>query len=187
MKIVFWCIIPLALVSLAGCGTLEKGPSDLSTTDPGTNLTDPGMNLTDSGPTTTFSCPAGTCPTTSTGPKMRPGQACTNCHGDDFAFAGTVYGPNGKPCGTLKQGVTGVKIEAIPQGGGQAVTIGTTNCVGNFHSYKGITGKVHFRVTYQDSGKTWTKTMSVNVNGSTGVGCATCHTAGGSAGAPVHL
>ncbi len=162
-------------------GAVDPGPTDPGPTDPGP--TDPGP--TDPGTPPAFACPGNTCSPSGQGLTMRPGQDCTGCHG--FAYAGTVYGPAGDKCGNSNQGVDGVVVDAIPAGGGTAVNLGTTNCVGNFATSGGPSGMVHFRVTYQAGGNTWTKTMSTDVDGSGGVGCASCHTSGGSAGAPIHL
>ncbi len=183
----------------ADTATTDTAPTDTAATDTAPTDTAPTDTAptdtapTDTAPTdvavATFTCPGGVCSPSGQGETMKPGQNCNSCH--SWQAAGTVYGVDGKTCGSSKQGVPGVNVYAVPAGGGNGVLIGQTNCVGTFiGDFSGISdGKYNFKVEYTDGTNTWTKTMGTtqNLSQNSSIGCASCHTSSGAAGAPIHL
>jgi hypothetical protein len=105
------------------------------------------------------------------GPTMRPGQACLSCH-DDFSAAGTVYADmNGS---AARSGVTVTLVDDASQ----TVNL-TSNSAGNFYTSESLTFPVTIHVV---SGTDEATMLSANSGD-----CNSCHSASGSAGAPVFL
>jgi cytochrome c553 len=113
------------------------------------------------------------------GPLMKPGGACIECHtsegeGPIFKLAGTVMAATNDD--TSCNGVSGVTVE-ITGADNQVITL-TTNSAGNFFLENGSVA-----LPYTAKVKAGGKELVMGTAQSVG-DCNTCHTAGGSSGAP---
>lgn len=107
------------------------------------------------------------------GPEMRPGENCKSCH--DFSAAGTVFGAKDA---SASEGLKGATI-TLKDAAGVVATL-TSNGTGNFYTSKSLKFPLTASITQNGA----TKSMAEPV---TSGGCASCHSASPSGGAPGRL
>ena len=110
------------------------------------------------------------------GSTMRPGNACTSCHGN-FSIAGTIYPTAHEPnnCDGVN-GSSGVKV-VITGSNGTKLTL-TPSSAGNFYSTAQIS--TPYSVTLTGNGAATRAMLMPQTSGD----CNSCHTQNGSNNAP---
>ncbi len=140
--------------------------------DAGTGDTDPDASTgpTYNGP---LICSSGKAGTGGNGPAMRPGDACSTCHG--FSIAGTAYKTEHESEGCAGANVTGATVVITDATGFvETIPVGTD---GNFYTTDGITGPFRAKILYQGRERDM---LSPQAFGS----CNFCHTSNGANTAP---
>ena len=90
-------------------------------------------------------CSSGKAGSSGNGPAMRPGDACSTCHG--FSIAGTAYQTEHESEGCAGANVTGATVVITDATGlVETIPVGTD---GNFYTTDGITGPFRAKILYQ--------------------------------------
>lgn len=104
------------------------------------------------------------------GSKMKPGQACLSCHGNDFSLAGTVYPSAHEPDDCKGISTTGTTI-VVTNKNNQSTSM-AVNSGGNFYSQSSFTFPLQVKVV--SGGKE--RVMNTPLTAAMGGDCNHCHT-----------